>query len=40
MKVPDGIVYVVFAQGVDRDSAVGMVTRYRLHGLGIESQWG
>jgi len=40
VKAPDGIIHVVFAQGMGQDSAVGIATCYGLHGLGIESQWG
>jgi hypothetical protein len=39
-KAPDAIIYIVFAQGMGRDSAVGIATRYRLDGPGSESQWG
>jgi hypothetical protein len=33
-------VYVVHGLYVGRDSLVGIETRYRLNGPGIESQWG
>ena len=30
----------VFIATVGRDNVVGLATRHRLHGLGIESRWG
>ena len=39
-KAPDGIIQVVFAEGMGWDSAVGIATCYRLDGPGTESWWG
>ena len=35
-----GIYQMRMGSNVDRDSSVGIATRYRLDGLGIESRWG
>ena len=35
-----GLLYLLPYVIVDRDSSVGIATRYRLNGSGIESRWG
>jgi hypothetical protein len=40
ITAPDGIIHVVFAQGMGRDSSFDIATRYRLDSPGNESRWG